>query len=164
MGMVSKIKDRDRRADSAVKRKGRNLTIDVVVDPPEFDAEDIILRLKNHKGSVSAVADDLGVDSMRLRRWVKAKPEIVHVLEEVIERALDKSIDIMWDGLEDEASFQNRFYAAKVFLSNDRARARGFGRDQRMTVGVTAPTGVGVMTIRWVDPAAEPKMKTIEHE
>jgi hypothetical protein len=80
-------------------------------------------------------------------------------MSEIMEQKVDAAVDVVFDGLQDKASFQNRFYCAKEMLKSVPGRARGFGMERTSTtinIGPAAPQA-GV-EIKWLED------KTIEHE
>jgi pyocin large subunit-like protein len=115
-------------------------------------AEPVAMALLEVQGSVSAASELLGVDSMRLRAYVRAKRELSAIVDEVMEQAVDKSIGVLLEGLADEGSFQNRFYSAKVVLNSEKGRARGFGKQEGVPSSVRASVGSNMVEVKWLEP------------
>lgn len=126
-----------------------------------LDAETVEELIFRFDGNVSAIAKSLAVRSDRLRAFIMAKGELRRAIDEVYEGAVDEAIGVLFRGLRDEASFQNRFYAAKEFLRSGAGHKRGFGQ---------APSPIGSLEIKdssagrtivlkWLEPdAPEPKL------
>jgi hypothetical protein len=133
-----------------------------------LDQEDVAQALEEHDGNVTEAAKTLNVHPMRLRAFVKASPRLKAVIDEVMEQGADQAVAILYEGLRDTGSFQNRYYAAKEFLRSEKGRARGFGREASATLEIRAgeaKAGVpGVIELRWIDPPKDEEIKTIEHE
>lgn len=124
-----------------------------------LDAERIEALIFEFDGNVSEIAKSLSVRSDRLRAFIMAKGELRRAIDEVYEGAVDEAIGVLFRGLRDEASFQNRFYAAKEWLRSGAGHKRGFGQ---------APAPMGALEIKdsaagrtivlkWLEPDA-PKM------
>ena len=82
--------------------------------------------LMRHRGNVSEAADELGLESIELRRMIQKSERLQNAMVEVIERSVDKAIGIIQDGM-DEESYLVKFYAAKEFLRTEAGRRRGAG-------------------------------------
>jgi hypothetical protein len=125
---------------------------------PELDEERIIETLLELDGSIAKTAALLDVKSARLRRFVEASPRCRAACEEAIELAVDEAVGVLFQGLRDENSFQNRFYAAKEFLRTAAARKRGFGHEAsgQATLELKDKGGAKTITLRWIEPKAEP--------
>ena len=67
----------------------------------------------------------MGVRSSRLRKFVAKSQRLCAAIDEVFEGAVDEAVGVLFEGLRDEMSFQNRFYAAKEFLRTGAARRTG---------------------------------------
>jgi plasmid maintenance system antidote protein VapI len=120
---------------------------------PELVAEALI----NAQGNVTEAAKVLSVNPMRLRALVRGKRDLVAIQAEIMEQAIDASVQVLWGALADEGSFQNRFYASKEWLKSEMGRKRGFGwKPAGVTVinsGRAAPTAI---EIKWLEPPQEP--------
>jgi plasmid maintenance system antidote protein VapI len=120
---------------------------------PEAIAEALIAA----QGNVTAAAKTLSLNPMRLRAFVKAKRELSAIQAEIMEQAVDASVQVLWGALADEGSFQNRFYGAKEWLKSEMGRRRGFGwKPAGVTVinsgRAAAPTTI---EIKWLEPPQE---------
>lgn len=137
---------------------------------PEFGAslnaetiEELIFELD---GNVSRIAKILSVRSDRLRAFIMAKGELRRALDEVYESAVDEAIGVLFRGLRDEVSFQNRFYAAKEWLRSGAGHKRGFGQAPAPLGSLEIKDGAAGRTIvlKWLEPDAAPGPKLIEGE
>jgi hypothetical protein len=118
--------------------------------------ERIARALAQHKGNVSAAADELGLESADLRRQIMKSEPLQAAMAEVMERNVDKAIGIIRAGM-DEESYLVRFYAAKEFLRTETGRKRGFGQPQQAQI-VEGGGGRAVIVLKWLgDEQAEPK-------
>ena len=107
-----------------------------------------------HDGNVSDVARALSVRSDRLRSFIMASGQLRRALDEVYEGAVDEAIGVLFAGLRDSVSFQNRFYAAKEFLRSTAGRKRGFGQVQAAQAAIEVKDGASGRTIvlKWLEP------------
>jgi CO/xanthine dehydrogenase Mo-binding subunit len=125
----------------------------------EEPTEDLILRaLFRAKGNITKAAEALGVESVELRRMVIKSPPLERAMDEIMEQSVDRAIEIMRDGL-DEESYLVRFYAAKEFLRTEAGRRRGFGMP-REAVAIDSGGGgrAAVIVLKWLgDDEPEPK-------
>jgi hypothetical protein len=127
-----------------------------VVDQPEAGLARVLMR---HRGNVTEAADELGLESLELRRMIMKSEKLQDAMTEVMDRNVDKAIGIIQDGM-DEESYLVKFYAAKEFLRTEAGRRRGFGQPQHAQV-VEGRGGATVIVLKWLgDEVAEPK--TIE--
>ncbi len=122
-----------------------------------LDEDDVAQALVKTDGNISKAADRMGVDSGRLRLFVDRSPRLRAVIDETFETAVDDAIGVLLEGLHDQASFLNRFYAAKEFLRSEAGRRRGFGREH---VGASlelknTESGAKVITLKWLSPPEE---------
>jgi hypothetical protein len=90
---------------------------------------------------------------------VRGKRELSAVQAEIMEQAVDASVQVLWGALADEGSFQNRFYGAKEWLKSEMGRRRGFGwKPAGVTVinsgRAAAPTTI---EIKWLEPPRDPE-------
>ena len=124
---------------------------------PDLDEARIEVLLAEHDGDVGKVAKRLGIGSSRLRKFVALSPILCAAVEEVFEGAVDEAVAVLFQGLRDESSFQNRFYAAKEFLRTGAARRRGFGHDPSATATLELKDqrGARTITLRWLEPTKE---------
>ena len=123
---------------------------------PALDTEAAREALAEASGNVTEAAKTLKVEPARLRRMVEAMPRLKGVIDEAMEQGVDKAISVLQGALDDEMSFQNRFYAAKEFLRSAPGRKRGFGGgyEPAQAVEVTR-TNAGVITLKWLEPTDE---------
>jgi hypothetical protein len=123
--------------------------------PPEdaarLDAERLRSLLIELNGNITKAAERLRVDSAFLRGFVDRIPRLRLALAEIMERGVDQAVDILYEGLADQASFQNRFYSAKEMLKSDAGRRRGYGREISHNLEIK-PVTRGSLEIKWIDP------------
>lgn len=121
---------------------------------PGLDAETIEDLIFEFDGNVSLIAKSLSVRSDRLRAFIMAKGELRRALDEVYEGAVDEAIGVLFNGLRDEASFQNRFYAAKEFLRSGAGHKRGFGQAPAPMGSLEIKDSAAGRTIvlKWLEP------------
>jgi hypothetical protein len=130
--------------------------LELVPISPEFDPEEISQLLFEHGGDVTAAAKAIGVKPERLRAYVRAMPALNRALDETMDQFVDQAIGVLREALGDQASFQNRFYAAKEFLRSEAGRRRGFGpRETATSLEVKTSDRGGSITIKWLDPPKE---------
>ena len=124
---------------------------------PDLDEARIEDLIAEHDGDIGKVAKRLGIGSARLRKFVALSPALTAACEEVFEGAVDEAVSVLFQGLRDEGSFQNRFYAAKEFLRTGAARRRGFGHDASATATLELKDkgGSRTITLRWLEPAKD---------
>ena len=77
------------------------------------------------RGNVTAAARALRVPSSDLRRLVQTHGELRDAVFEQMERAIDASMSVLWEGLRHE-NIARRLEAAKLFLRTDAGRRRGW--------------------------------------
>jgi hypothetical protein len=126
------------------------------------DSEAGIARaLMAHQGNVTLAAEALELDSAELRRMIQKSEALQNAMAEVMERAVDKAIGIIRQGL-DEESYLVRFYAAKEFLRSETGRKRGFGMPHQTQVVEGGGGGrAAIIVLKWIDDD-KPEPKTIE--
>jgi hypothetical protein len=137
-----------------------------------LDQEDVAQTLAEHDGDVTQTAKAIGVEPARLRQFVRASPFLKAVIDEAMEQGADRAVEVLFEGLRDEGSFQNRYYAAKEFLRSEKGRQRGFGREASATLEIKAGearANGGVIELKWIEPprdepATSARAKMIEHE
>ena len=123
----------------------------------EPDAERITQALERERGNVTKAAISLGVRSAWLRKQIMASDALRDVIDEIMEMNVDKAIDIIRAGM-DEESYLVRFYAAKEFLRSEKARKRGFGMPQQAQVVEGGGGRPAVIVLKWIgDDEPEPK-------
>ena len=125
---------------------------------PGLSEDDVAEALVKTDGNISKAADKLHIDSGRLRVFVGKSERLQGVIAETFESAVDDAIGVLFEGLHDQESFLNRFYAAKEFLRSDVGRRRGFGREQLAASLELKNTegGAKVITLKWLSPPDEP--------
>jgi hypothetical protein len=127
-----------------------------------IDVQEAKRALEKVEGNITASAELMNVDSARLRAFVAEEPVLQRLQAEIMERAVDRAIEILFEGMNDE-HYGNRLQAAKEFLRCEGARKRGFGPrgsalELRSRPGET-------FTITWLPPETEngePDPKRIE--
>jgi plasmid maintenance system antidote protein VapI len=125
-----------------------------------IEPEAVAAALINAQGNVTEAAKTLSLNPMRLRAFVRGKRELSAIQAEIMEQAVDASVQVLWGALADEGSFQNRFYGAKEWLKSEMGRRRGFGwKPAGVTVinsgRAAAPTTI---EIKWLEPPQEPRI------
>lgn len=125
---------------------------------PILDEGRIEPMLLDHDGSIRLVARELGISSARLRRFVEASPRLRSACEEAFALAVDEAVGVLYEGLRDQNSFQNRFYSAKEFLRSAEGRKRGFGHETsgQATLELKDKGGAKTITLKWIEPKEEP--------
>ena len=135
---------------------GETMSVALVPIDPSFDPDEIRQLLFEHDGNVTAAAKAIGVKPERLRAYVRALPALNRALDETMDQAVDQAINVLWEALRDQASFQNRYYAAKEFLRSEAGRRRGFGpRETATSLEVKTSDRATSITIKWLDPPKE---------
>jgi hypothetical protein len=117
-------------------------------EPPLLE-EAVFEALAEANGNVAAAADALGVRSDRLRAYVHAKPRLKSLLSEVLERGVDRSIEVLFEGLANPA-WTLRLAAAKEFMRSEAAARRGFRTPLGQSVEVKSQSG-GTLMLKWLD-------------
>jgi hypothetical protein len=133
------------------------MTAEILPFEPELDEDKLESLLLEVDGSIREAAILLDVKSARLRRFVQASPRLRSACEEALALAVDESIGVLFEGLRDKGSFQNRFYAAKEFLRSAEGRKRGFGHEAsgQATLELKDKGGARTITLKWIEPPAE---------
>jgi hypothetical protein len=106
-------------------------------------------------GNVTRAAERLKVEPERLRAYVNGVPSLKRAIDEALERAVDASIDVLYESLRDEGSLRNRFYAAKEFLRTTAGRRRGFGLVEPGFGSVEIRPAAGPVVLKWLEPPKE---------
>jgi hypothetical protein len=119
---------------------------------PPLDQLEVRAALTAHDGNVTKAAVELKVSPERLRRYVEAVPACKRAIEEAMEQGVDRAIDVLFEALRDEGSFQNRYYAAKEFLRSAAGRRRGFGGRETPAAIEVKNSPAGVITLKWLEP------------
>jgi hypothetical protein len=134
----------------------RPLDGDLVVAP--YDDDEIARELLACDGQVRKVARKLKLDSQDLRLYVGKSARLAQVMEECFALAVDEAMEVLYAGLRDDGSFQNRFYSAKEFLRSSEGRKRGFGAELsgQAMLELKGDPGRKTITLRWLDPLEEP--------
>jgi hypothetical protein len=128
------------------------MTAELVPLETPIDQEDARQALIEAHGNVTEAAKAMNVRPDRLRAFVHAVPKLSSIIEEVMEQGVDQAVSVLHQALNDELSFQNRFYAAKEFLRSAAGRRRGFGgREPGQAVEVRTSTP-GTFTLKWLEP------------
>jgi hypothetical protein len=123
-----------------------------------FDRDQVKSLLMEVDGNVTEAAKRLEADPARLRKYVEALPELRSAVQEAMEEGVDAAIAVLFEGLRDKMSFQNRYYAAKEFLRSEAGRRRGFGPREPTAAQLevkTGPKGGGTITLKWLEPPKE---------
>jgi len=122
---------------------------------PSLDQDEVADVLREAKGNITEAAKSLNVRPERLRAFVAGVPKLGLIIDEVMEQGVDRAIGVLHEALDDELSFQNRFYAAKEFLRSAAGRKRGFGGPEPGQAVEVRQSGAGVITLRWLEPPDE---------
>jgi hypothetical protein len=131
---------------------------DIVPIEPEFDQVEIRDLLIELDGNVTEAAKSMGVDPQRLRAYVNAMPILKRAIEETLEQGVDQAISVLFEGLRDQQSFQNRYYAAKEFLRSSAGKKRGFGPRETAQGQIEVrkdQSGQNTIVLRWLEPPGE---------
>jgi hypothetical protein len=135
---------------------GQANVIPFVPEEPEFDQAEVRGLLLELNGNVTEAAKLLGVDVTRLRIYVYAMPALKRALDEVLDQRVDAAIDVLYEGLRDEGSFQNRYYAAKEFLRSNAGKRRGFGPREQAAMALEVKTDrPATIALKWLEPPKE---------
>jgi hypothetical protein len=121
-------------------------------DQGEIDVETTRNALAGLDGNVTAVARQLNVHSMRLRRFIDATPALRAEMAEIMECGVDEAIKILFKGLRDE-HLGVKLRTAKEFLRFAGARKRSFGplgATHELTSRAAEP-----LIITWLGPGTE---------
>jgi hypothetical protein len=132
-------------------------------DEAPIDVEEATRALEKVRGNITAAAELMNVGSARLRAFVAAEPVLRRMQEEILERAVDRAIEILHEGMKDE-HYGVRLQGAKEFLRTRVASMRGFGPQ---AAAIDLPTPGQTITIKWLgdgDPEPKDDTKLIEGE
>jgi hypothetical protein len=115
-----------------------------------FDPEALRPMIILRNGDIRAIADDLNVDSEELRLYVGSTPLLRRALDEVVARAVDQTMSVLFKGLNDEHHYQAQLAAAKEFLKSRAAQRRGFHHAGDLELKL--PPKGGALTLTWLPP------------
>jgi hypothetical protein len=135
------------------------MSAEIIPFERDLDEDEVETTLMGVDGNIREAAMLLDVKSARLRRFVEASPRLRAVCAEAFASAVDESVGVLFEGLRDKNSFQNRFYAAKEFLRSAEGRKRGFGHEAsgQATLELKDKGGSRTITLKWIEPPAEPE-------
>jgi hypothetical protein len=150
-------RDRERRLSKEARQEGEIHQVRSA-RKPEFsaplDADEVEELIFEHDGNVVEIARRLCVRSDRVRAFIMAKASLRRALDEVYEGAVDEAIGVLFRGLRDEASFQNRFYAAKEWLRSGAGHKRGFGQAPapHAALEIKDSSAGRTVVLKWLEP------------
>jgi hypothetical protein len=127
---------------------------------PMFDSEQLRALILDRHGDVGWIAKKLHVDSEELRAFIYNSPMLTRAMSEVISRAVDKAVTILFEGLDDKEHYGNQLAAAKQVLKTRAAQKRGFHRAQ--DIEMRLPARAGALTLTWLPPGAAQEPPLIE--
>ena len=158
--------EQERRLSESMPPEPASASLEIVEYSEGLDADEVERLIFELDGNVTEIAKALRVRPMRLRRFIDQKPQLKRAMVEVDDGAVDEARRVIFAGMRDEASFQNRFYSAKVFLNSEAGRRRGFGREPGLaaTLEVKGGDGARTITLKWIEPDAPEAPKIIEGE
>jgi hypothetical protein len=113
-----------------------------------FDEEEVAWLLKRKECNVTDVAKALGADSAALRRFIWSNEDLKGLMDEQLAKGVDRSIAVLFQGLEEEA-YSTRFMAAKEFLRSTAGRRRGFHGDQGLEIKASRGATIA---LAWLEP------------
>jgi hypothetical protein len=116
-----------------------------------FDPEALRPMLIARNGDVRAVAKEIDADSEELRNYILSTPLLRRALDEVVNRGVDQSLAVLFDGLNDSEHFMNQLAAAKEFLKTRPAQRRGFNHHAG-DLELKMPAKGGALTLTWLPP------------
>jgi hypothetical protein len=129
---------------------------DVIPFPEkQFDQDEIRALLMRLDGDVTQAAKELRVDPERLRAYVYGMPALKRAIDETLAQGVDEAVSVLYAALRDQASFQNRYYAAKEFLRSEAGRRRGFGPREQAALEIK-PNAPATLTLKWLEPGEAP--------
>ena len=79
----------------------------------DFDPDALRPMIIARNGDITAVADEIDADSEELRNYIMNTPVLRRALDEVIARGVDKTLTVLFKGLDDEDHFSNQLASAK---------------------------------------------------
>lgn len=116
----------------------------------DFDPDALRPMIISRNGDITAVADEIDADSEELRNYIMNTPVLRRALDEVIARGVDKTLTVLFKGLDDEDHFSNQLASAKEFLKSRAAQRRGFHHAGDLELKM--PTKGGALTLTWLPP------------
>jgi len=116
----------------------------------DFDPDALRPLIIARNGDITAVADEIDADSEELRNYIMNTPVLRRALDEVIARGVDKTLTVLFKGLDDEDHFSNQLASAKEFLKSRAAQRRGFHHAGDLELKM--PTKGGALTLTWLPP------------
>ena len=116
----------------------------------DFDPDALRPLIIGRNGDITAVADEIDADSEELRNYIMNTPVLRRALDEVIARGVDKTLTVLFKGLDDEDHFSNQLASAKEFLKSRAAQRRGFHHAGDLELKM--PTKGGALTLTWLPP------------
>jgi hypothetical protein len=146
-----------------MKKRDELASYPALDDMAPIDVEEARRALEKVRGNISAAAELLNVHSARLRAFVAAEPLLRRMQEEIMERAVDRAIEILHEGMKDQ-HYSVRLQASKELLRTRVASMRGFGPQAG---AIDLPTPGQTITIKWLgdeDPEPKDDPKLIEGE
>ena len=115
-----------------------------------FDPDALRPMLIERNGDVRAVAKEIEADSEELRAFIMSTPVLRRALDEVVNRGVDQSLAVLFDGLNDSEHYSNQLAAAKEFLKSRSAQRRGFHHAGDLELKM--PAKGGALTLTWLPP------------
>jgi len=116
----------------------------------DFDPDALRPMIIARNGDITAVADEIEADSEELRNYIMNTPVLRRALDEVVARGVDKTLTVLFKGLDDEEHFSNQLASAKEFLKSRAAQRRGFHHAADLELKM--PTKGGALTLTWLPP------------
>lgn len=116
----------------------------------DYDPERLRPMIILMNGDVTAIADQIAADSEELRNFILNTPTLRRAMDEVIHRALDKTVSNMFKMLDDNDHPTNQLAAGKEFLKSRAAQRRGFHHAGDLELRM--PAKGGALTLTWLDP------------
>jgi hypothetical protein len=128
----------------------------------KFDPDELRPLILAMNGSVKAVAKKVRCDSEELRAFIMSTPSLRRAMDEVVARAVDQSVEVLFKGLGDHQSLSKQIAAAKVFVKSRAGQRRGFHHAGELELKV--PQGRGALTLTWLPPGSPKEPPLIEGE
>lgn len=124
---------------------------------PRFDEVELGQLILDHDANIGLIAKELKVSSAELRKFIADSAKLTAAVEEVAALAVDGAYSVLWEGLRDRDSFQNRFYSAKALLNTAAGRKRGFGLNEPSAEAQIEmrrdSEGTKTIVLRWLEEA-----------
>lgn len=148
----------DRQADCRIRgpvTKARKFL--PLIEQVELQLDEHFVRgaLHEAEGNITKAAELLGVRSDRLRAYVLSKPELKLRQDEVIERGVDRAIEILHEGMDKDRPYPDRLAASKEFLKTAAAGRRGFRANSQTLEIKASGSGRTPILIRWDEGEAQ---------